>query len=133
MFMRHMAFLGMVGLLGWAAVASAQGSLSVNFGNPVTKNYTANQHAKMSSFIARFNAQRAASDPPQGAVTIEQYVANRCEQIMIDDIQQAIQDDALDGCEMYWTPQAQGGISDAVRTQIRAALGGKDPCTDPTP
>ena len=107
--------------LSWLPVAMA-GSIDFKFGNPLTKTYTANQDTKLASFVARLNVQRAAADPPHGAVTIEQYVANRCEQTIIDDLQQTTADDAADACANYKK------LGAGPKGQIDAALGGKSPC-----
>ena len=97
------------------------GSISLDFGAPITITTTTAQDASLTRLLAKINAERVASGQTPYA-TREAWLKD----ILVGAVQsyrdQAAKADAEDACVTY------AAASTTVQNQIKTALGGKAPC-----
>ena len=111
--MRHVCALAVALSLLWSGVAVA-GSYTVTT--------TARQDAVLDALLTRINAQRAASNPPQSALTADQLFQQLVSTAIGQYVAEYSDKIRADACAAF---QA---LSPADQLNILTTLGGKTPC-----
>jgi hypothetical protein len=112
--------LSLVSVLLLSAPLVAQGTIVLNFGNALTINVTAAQHAKLTRLLTDANAARVANG--QAPQTLEQWLRTMLLETIQQQIRQAEAHEQAEACAAYQ------GLSTANQNAIKTALGGKSPC-----
>jgi hypothetical protein len=111
-----------VSVLLLSAPVFAQGTIVLNFGNALTINVTAAQHAKLTRLLNDSNAARAAQTPALPAQTLEQWLRDKLVETVQRELSTAEAHEQAEACQAY------KGLSTANQNAIKAALGDKSPC-----
>jgi len=114
--------LSLVSVLVLSAPLVAQGTIVLNFGNALTINVTAAQHAKLMRLLTDSNAARAAQTPSLPAQTLEEWLRAK----LVETVQREI--DIADAHEQAEVCAAYKLLTTNAQNQIKAALGDKSPC-----
>ena len=117
--MRHVRGLGFVLMLGVGVAFSRSVPAEAGSYTVVT---TARMDAVLDSLLTRINAQRAASNPPQSALTADQLFQQLVSTAIGQYVAEYSDKIRADACAAF---QA---LSPADQLNIVTALGGKNPC-----
>lgn len=98
------------------------GTITIDFGAPVTITTTAAQDAAIQKLVDRVNSERASQDPPLPALTREQWIRGVMAQAIQSYRDQAAHIDAIEACVVFKS------LTVAQQTALISALGGKSPC-----
>lgn len=104
------------------AMPAESGSITFDFGSPLTLSTTAAQDAAIQKLVDAVNTRRAAATPPLGPITREQYLRS----ILVDAVASYVKEvqvlEAVEACMAYTA------LTTVEQDDIKTRLGGRAPC-----